>query len=158
RAKAAIDIRRRRGQLRVQLRATIDERSFTPGLIKPIWTHGFFGVDVDSWFTVTLAPAESPTKEPALPVLRSPGPITIPGAGAEALLAASYPQARARAEVSSTDDSVTSPASRQPRLVVFLPFGAGDRLAVSWYWEYSAPWRSYPVITPRQLSAASAAD
>ena len=53
RAKAAIDIRRRRGQLRVQLRATIDERSFTPGLIKPIWTHGFFGVDVDSGFTAT---------------------------------------------------------------------------------------------------------
>jgi hypothetical protein len=47
RAKAAIDIRRRRGQLRVQLRTTIDERSFAPGLIKPIWTHGFFGVDVD---------------------------------------------------------------------------------------------------------------
>jgi superfamily II DNA or RNA helicase len=158
RAKAAIDIRRRRGQLRVQLRATIDERSFTPGLIKPIWTHGFFGVDVDSGFTVTLAPAESPTKEPALPVFRSPGPITIPDAEAEEFFEEYYPQLRASAEVVSTDDSVTFPAYRQPRLVVFLTFGAGDRLDVSWYWEYSAPRRSYPVITRRQLTAASAAD
>jgi superfamily II DNA or RNA helicase len=158
RAKAAIDIRRRRGQLRVQLRATIDERSFPPGLIKPIWTHGFFGVDVDSGFTVTLAPAESPTKEPALPVLQSPGPITIPDAEAEEFFEEYYPQLRASAEVVSTDDTVTFPAYRQPRLVVFLTFGAGDRLDVSWYWEYSAPRRSYPVIDRRKLTAASAAD
>jgi superfamily II DNA or RNA helicase len=158
RAKAAIDIRRRRGQLRVQLRATIDERSFPPGLIKPIWTHGFFGVDVDSGFTVTLAPAESPTKEPALPVLQSPGPITIPDAEAGEFFEEYYPQLRASAEVVSTDDTVTFPAYRQPRLVVFLTFGAGDRLDVSWYWEYSAPRRSYPVIDRRKLTAASAAD
>jgi hypothetical protein len=158
RAKAAIDIRRRRGQLRVQLRATIDERSFPPGLVKPIWTHGFFGVDVDSGFTVTLAPAESPTKEPALPVLQSPGPITIPDAEAEEFFEEYYPQLRASAEVVSTDDTVTFPAYRQPRLVVFLTFGAGDRLDVSWYWEYSAPRRSYPVIDRRKLTAASAAD
>jgi superfamily II DNA or RNA helicase len=158
RAKAAIDIRRRRGQLRVQLRATIDERSYAPGLIKPIWTHGFFGVDVDSGFTVTLAPAESPTKEPALPVLQSPGPITIPDAEAEEFFEEYYPQLRASAEVVSTDDTVTFPAYRQPRLVVFLTFGAGDRLDVSWYWEYSAPRRSYPVIDRRKLTAASAAD
>jgi superfamily II DNA or RNA helicase len=158
RAKAAIDIRRRRGQLRVQLRATIDERSFPPGLIKPIWTHGFFGVDVDSGFTVTLAPAESPTKEPALPVLQSPGPITIPDAEAEEFFEEYYPQLRASAEVVSTDGTVTFPAYRQPRLVVFLTFGAGDRLDVSWYWEYSAPRRSYPVIDRRKLTAASAAD
>ena len=158
RAKAAIDIRRRRGQLRVQLRATIDERSFPPGLIKPIWTHGFFGVDVDSGFTVTLAPAESPTKEPALPVLQSPGPITIPDAEAEEFFEEYYPQLRASAEVVSTDDTVTFPAYRQPRLVVFLTFGTGDRLDVSWYWEYSAPRRSYPVIDRRKLTAASAAD
>jgi superfamily II DNA or RNA helicase len=158
RAKAAIDIRRRRGQLRVQLRATIDERSFPPGLIKPIWTHGFFGIDVDSGFTVTLAPAESPTKEPALPVLRSPGPITIPDAEAEEFFEEYYPQLRTSAEVVSTDDSVTFPAYRQPRLVVFLTFGAGDRLDVSWYWEYSAPRRSYPIIDRRKLTAASAAD
>src|SRR5699024_5655939 len=44
------------------------------------------------------------------------------------------------------------------RLVVFLTFGTGDRLDVSWYWEYSAPRRSYPVIDRRQLTAASAAD
>src|SRR5699024_10592877 len=69
-----------------------------------------------------------------------------------------YPQLRANAEVVSTDDSVTFPAYRQPRLVVFLTFGTGDRLDVSWYWEYSAPRRSYPVITRRQLTAASAAD
>jgi superfamily II DNA or RNA helicase len=158
RAKAAIDIRRRRGQLRVQLRATIDERSFPPGLIKPIWTHGFFGIDVDSGFTVTLAPAESPTKEPALPVLQSPGPITIPDAEAEEFFEEYYPQLRTSAEVVSTDDTVTFPAYRQPRLVVFLTFGAGDRLDVSWYWEYSAPRRSYPIIDRRKLTAASAAD
>jgi superfamily II DNA or RNA helicase len=158
RAKAAIDIRRRRGQLRVQLRATIDERSFPPGLIKPIWTHGFFGVDVESGFTVTLARAESPTKEPALPVLQSPGPITIPDAEAEEFFEEYYPQLRASAEVVSSDDTVTFPAYRQPRLVVFLTFGAGDRLDVSWYWEYSAPRRSYPVIDRRKLTAASAAD
>src|SRR5699024_7594693 len=131
---------------------------FTPGLIKPIWTHGFFGVDVDSGFTVTLAPAESPTKEPALPVLRSPGPITIPDAEAEEIFEEYYPQLRASADVVSTDDSVTFRAYGRPRLVVFLSFVTGERLVVSWNVGFSAPRRSYPVNTRRQFSAASAAD
>src|SRR5699024_12478448 len=92
-----------------------------------IWTHSFFGVDVDSGFTVTLAPAESPTKEPALPLLQSPGPITMPDAEAEEFFEEYYPQLRASAEVVTTHDTVTFPAYRQPRLVVFLTFGAGDR-------------------------------
>src|SRR5699024_6972341 len=82
-ANAAIAIRRCRGHVGVQVRATIAERSVPPGHIKPIWTEVLFGVDVDSGLAVTLAPAESPTKEPAEPVLQSPGPITDPDAEAE---------------------------------------------------------------------------
>ncbi|WP_366933975.1 DEAD/DEAH box helicase [Brevibacterium renqingii] len=157
-ATAAIDIRRVQGQLRVQPRATIDEREFAPGLIKPIWTHGFFGIDVTSGFSVTLAPAESPTKESALPVFRSPGPITIPDSETEEFFEEYYPQLRTSAEVVSSDDTVTFPAYRQPRLVTFLTFGAGDKLSLRWYWEYSGPTRTYPVIDRAELTAASAAD
>lgn len=158
RAKAAIDIRRSQGRLRVQTRASIDEREFTPGLIKPIWTHGFFGVDVTSGFSVTLAPAEKPTHESALPVLRSPGPITIPDAEAEEFFEEYYPQLRTSAEVVSSDDTVTFPQYRAPHLVAFLTYGAGDRLDLRWYWEYSGPRRTYPVIDRATSTAASAAE
>src|SRR5699024_6973731 len=76
---------------------------------------------------------------------------TTPDAEAEEFFEEYYPQLRASAEVVSTDESVTFPAHRQPRLVVFLTFGAGDKLDVSWYWEYSTPRRSYPVIERRKL-------
>ncbi|WP_166969249.1 DEAD/DEAH box helicase [Brevibacterium atlanticum] len=156
RAKAAIDIRRSQGRLRVQTQASIDEREFAPGLIKPIWTHGFFGVDVTSGFSVTLAPAEKPTHESALPVLRSPGPITIPDAEAEEFFEEYYPQLRTSAEVVSSDDTVTFPQYRAPHLVAFLTFGAGDRLELRWYWEYSGPRRTYSVLTARETTRAAA--
>jgi superfamily II DNA or RNA helicase len=155
-AKAAIDIRRSQGRLRVQALASIDEREFAPGLIKPIWTHGFFGIDVNSGFTVTLAPAETPTKESALPILRSPGPITIPEAEAEEFFTEYYPQLRTSAEVVSSDETVTFPQYQQPRLNVVLTFGTGDQLSLRWYWEYSGPRRTYPVIDRDRLTAASA--
>ncbi|WP_098730063.1 DEAD/DEAH box helicase [Brevibacterium epidermidis] len=155
-ARAAIDIRRSQNRLQVQTQATIDEREFAPGLIKPIWTHGFFGIDVTSGFTVTLAPAETPTKESALPVLRAPGPITIPAAEAEEFFEEYYPQLRSSAEVISSDATVAFPQSGPPRLVVFAAFGAGDKLSLSWYWEYQGPRRTFPVIDRLKLSAASA--
>ena len=155
-AKAAIDIRRSQNRLQVQTQATIDEREFAPGLIKPIWTHGFFGIDVTSGFTVTLAPAETPTKESALPVLRAPGPITIPAAEAEEFFEEYYPQLRSSAEVISSDATVTFPQYGRPRLVVFAAFGAGDKLSLRWYWEYHGPRRTFPVIDRLRLSAASA--
>ncbi|AMT92721.1 helicase SNF2 [Brevibacterium linens] len=155
-AKAAIDIRRSQNRLHVQTRATIDEREYAPGLIKPIWTHGFFGIDVTSGFTVTLAPAEAPTKESALPVLQSPGPITIPEAETEEFFAEYYPQLRSSAEVISSDATVAFPQYGRPRLVVFAAFGAGDKLSLRWYWEYQGPRRTFPVIDRLRLSAASA--
>ncbi|MCS4594263.1 DEAD/DEAH box helicase [Brevibacterium sediminis] len=155
-ARAAIDIRRSQNRLQVQTRATIDEREYAPGLIKPIWTHGFFGVDVTSGFTVTLAPAETPTKESALPVLQSPGPITIPETEAEEFFEEYYPQLRSSAEVISSDATVAFPQYGRPRLVVFAAFGAGDKLSLSWYWEYQGPRRTFPVIDRAKLSAASA--
>ena len=155
-ARAAIDIRRSQNRLQVQTRATIDEREYAPGLIKPIWTHGFFGVDVTSGFTVTLAPAETPTKESALPVLHSPGPITIPEAETEEFFEEYYPQLRSSAEVISSDATVTFPQYGRPRLVVFAAFGAGDKLSLRWYWEYQGPRRTFPVIDRLGLSAASA--
>ena len=155
-AKAAIDIRRSQNRLHVQTRATIDEREYAPGLIKPIWTHGFFGIDVTSGFTVTLAPAETPTKESALPVLQSPGPITIPEAETEEFFEEYYPQLRSSAEVISSDATVAFPQYGRPRLVVFAAFGAGDKLSLRWYWEYQGPRRTFPVIDRLRLSAASA--
>lgn len=155
-ARAAIDIRRSQNRLQVQTRATIDELEYAPGLIKPIWTHGFFGVDVTSGFTVTLAPAETPTKESALPVLQSPGPITIPEAETEEFFEEYYPQLRTSAEVVSSDATVTFPQYGRPRLVAFAAFGAGDKLSLSWYWEYQGPRRTFPVIDRAKLSAASA--
>lgn len=157
-ARAAIDIRRSQNRLQVQTRATIDEREYAPGLIKPIWTHGFFGVDVTSGFTVTLAPAETPTKESALPVLQSPGPITIPEAETEEFFEEYYPQLRSSAEVISSDATVAFPQYGRPRLVVFAAFGAGDKLSLRWYWEYQGPRRTFPVIDRTKLSAASARD
>nr|WP_276584687.1 DEAD/DEAH box helicase [Brevibacterium permense] len=155
-AKAAIDIRRSQSRLQVQTRATIDEREYLPGLIRPIWTHGFFGIDITSGFTVTLAPAETPTKETALPVLQSPGPITIPAAEAEEFFEEYYPLLRSSAEVISSDATVAFPQYGRPRLVVFAAFGAGDKLSLRWYWEYQGPRRTFPVIDRTNLSAASA--
>ncbi|SDR77958.1 Superfamily II DNA or RNA helicase, SNF2 family [Brevibacterium siliguriense] len=155
-AKAAIDIRRSQNRLQVQTRAMIDEREYDSGLIKPIWTHGFFGIDITSGFTVTLAPAETPTKESALSVLQSPGPITIPAAEAEEFFEEYYPQLRSSAEVISSDATVAFPQYGRPRLVVFASFGAGDKLSLRWYWEYHGPRRTFPVIDRLRLSAASA--
>lgn len=144
-AGALIDVARVPGRLRVQPQVTIDEREFATGLAKPIWTHGFFGVDTRTGFTVTLAPAAAPTTASALPVFSSPGPITIPAAEAEEFFAEYYPLLRTSAQVVSSDDSVTFPHFRDPRLVLFLTFGTADRLSVRWYWEYSGPRRRLPV-------------
>nr|WP_245162041.1 DEAD/DEAH box helicase [Brevibacterium marinum] len=144
-SKAVIDVNRVQGQLRVLPRATIDERDFSPGLIKPIWTHGFFGVDVRSSFTVTLAPAAESTTESALSVFNAPGPITIPNDEAEEFFEEYYPQLRTTAEVVSSDDSVAFPRYRDPRLVLFLTYGAADHLTIRWYWEYSGPRRTLPL-------------
>ncbi|WP_413332104.1 DEAD/DEAH box helicase [Brevibacterium sp. GP-SGM9] len=154
RAKGLIDVRRVQGQLRVQPRTTIDEREFAPGLVKPIWTHGFFGVDVRSGFNVTLAPAEKPTTTSALLVFSSPGPITIPAAETEEFFEEYYPQLRTSAEVVSSDDSVTFPQYREPRLVLFLTYAGIDDLSVRWYWEYSGPRRTYPIDAPSRAGNA----
>lgn len=155
-AKAFIDVRKGPGGLRVQPRVTIDEREFAPGLAKPIWTHGHFGVDTRNGFTVTLARAAAPTTASALPVLSSPGPITIPTAEAEEFFAEYYPLLRTSAEVVSTDESVRFPSYRDPRLVLFLTFGAQDRLNLRWYWEYSGPRRTLPVRRPGKPGTTSA--
>ncbi|GAA1555430.1 DEAD/DEAH box helicase [Brevibacterium picturae] len=144
-ARAVIDMSRVQGRLRVQPRATIDQREFAPGLLKPIWTHGFFGVDVRSGFSVTLAPAAKQTSESALSVLATPGPITIPKDEAEEFFEEYYPQLRASAEVVSSDDSVKFPQYSAPRLVLFLTYGAADHLNIRWYWEYSGPRRTLPL-------------
>ena len=154
-AKGIIDINRVQGQLRVQPRATIDEREYAPGLIKPIWTHGFFGVDVRSGFTVTLAPAAAATTESALSVFDAPGPITIPNDEAEEFFEEYYPQLRSSAEVVSTDESVKFPQFSQPRLVLFMAFGAMDHLSLQWYWEYSGPRRTVPVVPLTKLGASA---
>ncbi len=155
-AKAIIDVRKGPGGLRVQPHVTIDEREFAPGLAKPIWTHGYFGVDTRTGFTVTLAPAAQPTTASALPVLSSPGPITIPTAEAEEFFAEYYPLLRTSTEVVSTDESVRFPSYRDPRLVLFLTFGAQDRLNLRWYWEYSGPRRTLPVRRPGRTGTTSA--
>ena len=155
-AKAIIDVRKGPGGLRVQPHVTIDEREFAPGLAKPIWTHGYFGVDTRTGVTVTLAPAAQPTTASALPVLSSPGPITIPTAETEEFFAEYYPLLRTSTEVVSTDESVRFPSYRDPRLVLFLTFGAQDRLNLRWYWEYSGPRRTLPVRRPGRTGTASA--
>ena len=154
-AKAVIDVRTARGGLRVQPQVTIDERPIAPGLAKPIWTHGFFGVDTRTGFTVTLAPAEKATTASALPALSAPGPITIPRDDAEEFFEEYYPLLRTSTEVVSTDESVRFPHYRDPRLTLDLTFGAQDRLSLRWYWEYSGPRRTLPV---RQPSGSRRAD
>ncbi|SMX95159.1 Superfamily II DNA or RNA helicase, SNF2 family [Brevibacterium sp. 239c] len=154
-SNAVIDVNRVQGHLRVQPRATIDERDYMPGLIKPIWTHGFFGVDIRSGFTVTLAPAAEPTTESALSVFDSPGPITIPVDEAEEFFEEYYPQLRTSAEVVSTDDTVKFPQFNQPRLVLFMAFGAKDILSLQWYWEYSGPRRTLPVVPLSKLGTSA---
>ena len=154
-AKAVIDVRSVRGGLRVQPQVTIDERPIAPGLAKPIWTHGFFGVDTRTGFTVTLAPAEKATTASALPALSAPGPITIPRDDAEEFFEEYYPLLRTSTEVVSIDESVRFPHYRDPRLTLDLTFGAQDRLSLRWYWEYSGPRRTLPV---RQPSGSRRAD
>ncbi|HCG56858.1 MULTISPECIES: DEAD/DEAH box helicase [Brevibacterium] len=155
-AKAVVDVNRVQGQLRVQPRATIDEREFAPGLIKPIWTHGFFGVDLRSGFTVTLAPTTASTRESALSVFNAPGPITIPNDEAEEFFEEYYPQLRNSTEVVSTDESVKFPQFSQPRLVLFLKFGVSDQVSLEWYWEYSGPRRTLPVALAATSSGHAA--
>ncbi|MFF8894815.1 DEAD/DEAH box helicase [Brevibacterium casei] len=147
-AKAVIDVRSVRGGMRVQPQVTIDEREFAPGLAKPIWTHGFFGVDVRTGFTVTLARVEKSTTASALPVLSAPGPITIPETDAEEFFEEYFPLLRTSTAVVSTDASVRFPRFRDPRLTLDLTFGAQDRLSLRWYWEYSGPRRTLPVRQP----------
>ncbi|MBX4420859.1 hypothetical protein K4H00_22920, partial [Mycobacterium tuberculosis] len=88
------------------------ERPIAPGLAKPIWTHGFFGVDTRTGFTVPLAPAEKATTASALPALSAPGPITIPRDDAEEFFEEYYPLLRTSTEVVSTDESVRFPHYR----------------------------------------------
>nr|WP_232488547.1 DEAD/DEAH box helicase [Brevibacterium antiquum] len=154
-AKAIIDVNRVKSQLRVQPRVTIDEREFSPGLTKPIWTHGFFGVGLDSGFAVTLAPASKPTAQSALSVFASPGPITIPGSESEEFFEEYYPLLRTSAEVVSTDDTVKFPQFSHPRLVLFMAFGAKDHLSLQWYWEYSGPRRTLPVVPLTKLGTSA---
>ncbi|MDN6666853.1 MAG: DEAD/DEAH box helicase [Brevibacterium sp.] len=154
-AKAIIDVNRVKNQLRVQPRVTIDEREFSPGLTKPIWTHGFFGVDLRSGFTVSLAPAAKLTAQSALSVFAAPGPITIPAAESEEFFEEYYPLLRTSAEVVSTDETVKFPHFSQPQLVLFQSFGAKDVLSLQWYWEYSGPRRTLPVVPLSALGTSA---
>ncbi|MGO3525754.1 MAG: DEAD/DEAH box helicase, partial [Brevibacterium aurantiacum] len=154
-AKAIIDVNRVKNQLRVQPRVTIDEREFSPGLTKPIWTHGFFGVDLRTGFTVTLAPAAKPTAQSALSVFQSTGPITIPANESEEFFEEYYPLLRTSAEVVSTDETVKFPQFSQPRLVLFMVYGAKDHLSLQWYWEYSGPRRTLPVVPLSKLGTSA---
>ncbi|MGO3682434.1 DEAD/DEAH box helicase [Brevibacterium aurantiacum] len=154
-AKAIIDVNRVKNQLRVQPRVTIDEREFSPGLTKPIWTHGFFGVDLRTGFTVAMAPAAKPTAQSALSVFQSPGPITIPASESEEFFEEYYPLLRTSAEVVSTDETVKFPQFSQPRLVLFMVYGAKDHLSLQWYWEYSGPRRTLPVVPLSKLGTSA---
>ncbi|TSI14927.1 DEAD/DEAH box helicase [Brevibacterium aurantiacum] len=154
-ANAIIDVNRVKNLLRVQPRVTIDEREFSAGLTKPIWTHGFFGVDLRSGFSVTMAPASKPTAQSALSVFGAVGPITIPADESEEFFEEYYPLLRTSAEVVSTDETVKFPQFSQPRLVLFMAFGAKDHLSLQWYWEYSGPRRTLPVVPLSKLGTSA---
>ncbi|WP_113904801.1 DEAD/DEAH box helicase [Brevibacterium celere] len=145
-SRAVVDVIQLAYRLQVQPRVSIDEREFAPGLVKPVWTHGFFGIDLRSGFEVTLARAAKETTQAALPVFDSPDPITIPTEEAEEFFEEYYPLLRTSTEVVSTDESVRFPRFREPRLVLFLTYGSNDALNLQWYWEYWGPRRSLPVI------------
>ncbi|SDS25527.1 Superfamily II DNA or RNA helicase, SNF2 family [Brevibacterium sandarakinum] len=154
-AKAIIDVNRVKNQLRVQPRVSIDEREFSPGLTKPIWMHGFFGVDLRSGFTVTLAPAAKATAQSALSVFAAPGPIAIPASESEEFFEEYYPLLRTSAEVVSTDETVKFPRFSQPQLVLFMVYGAKDHLSLQWYWEYTGPRRTLPVVPLSKLGTSA---
>ncbi len=154
-AKAVVDVLQLPNRLQVQPRVTIDEREFAPGLIKPVWTHGFFGIDLRSGFTVTLARAAKETTQAALPVFDSPDPFVIPDEEAEEFFEEYYPLLRSSTEVISTDESVQFPQYRDPRLVLFLTYGTNDKVNLQWYWEYAGPRRTLPVIPRSKLTGGA---
>nr|WP_275901964.1 DEAD/DEAH box helicase [Brevibacterium zhoupengii] len=102
-----------------------------------------------------MAPAAKPTAQSALSVFQSPGPITIPASESEEFFEEYYPLLRTSAEVVSTDETVKFPQFSQPRLVLFMVYGAKDHLSLQWYWEYSGPRRTLPVVPLSELGTSA---
>ena len=95
--------------------------------------HGCFVQRDDQ---MVLAPFVTPLDEPTSRLVRQPGALVVPSADLPRFLAIYAPALRERADLVSTDDSVTFPQVRPPVLAVTVGFEPSHRLRLRWGFAY----------------------
>jgi len=83
-----------------------------------------------------LAPFAEPLDEPTSRLVRQPGPLVVPSADLPRFLAIYAPALRERADLVSTDASVTFPQVRPPLLALSVGFEPAHRLRLRWGFGY----------------------
>ncbi|NOJ60088.1 SWIM zinc finger family protein, partial [Arthrobacter sp. 260] len=127
------------GQLHLRPVLEIDGHQHPPDTAQPISTHGIYTVHPGSptqSTIITLAPTAKRLTDHDIGLLLQTAPVVIPAAEMPLFLDSFYPRLRQAIEVISSDDSVTFPDIAPPLLVLTAHYTSGDRLDLSWDWEY----------------------
>ncbi|GAA1329356.1 DEAD/DEAH box helicase [Brachybacterium rhamnosum] len=92
-----------------------------------------------------IAPAGSPIPTAMQRLFQRTSPLEVPPAEREEFLEVAYPHLRATTAVTSSDGSVEMPAVRPATLRLAAAYAEGDRLDLSWSWQYHDPSRTLPI-------------
>lgn len=96
-------------------------------------------------FAARIAPVGSPVPTALQRLFQRPEPLVVPAAERTDFLEVAYPRLRAIAPVTSSDGSVEMPAIRPATLRLSASYADGDRLTLTWSWQYHDPSRRLPM-------------
>jgi superfamily II DNA or RNA helicase len=151
-----LDLRRQGEESRLFVSLTWPDGSPLPddALLVGDPAHGLV-VDAADDERLLLAPLEN-TLDPAARRLLDHGPVPIPDTDLARFLAQYYPALRQRLTVVSSDDSVSLPEVRPPRLHLHAQFLPQHVLALDWFFVYGAD--EQVVRVPVGSTAGASAD
>ncbi|PVE19145.1 DEAD/DEAH box helicase [Arthrobacter sp. Bz4] len=117
----------------------IDGHQHPADTARPISTHGIYTVQPGSptqSTVITLAPTSKRLTDHDIGLLLQTAPVVVPAGEKPLFLDSFYPRLRQAIEVISSDGSVTFPDIAPPLLILTARYTSGDRLELTWDWEY----------------------
>ena len=138
----------------VQPRVTIDDDPAPHA--RPLGAAGVIDVDLERAQRSTkageelrlparIAPVGNPIPTALQRLFQRAEPLEVPPAERTEFLEVAYPHLRASTAVTSSDGSVEMPAVRPATLRLAAAYADGDRLDLSWSWQYHDPSRTLPI-------------
>ncbi|MGW9826386.1 SNF2 domain-containing protein/helicase-like protein/SWIM zinc finger [Brevibacterium pityocampae] len=105
---------------------------------------------------IALAPTDKPLAPPVRELFGRQDPLVVPPEDIAEFYEQTVPVVRSVIPIDAADDSIEVPRYRPPQLHLHAEFEAGDRVVLSWDWEYHDPDRTLDLIDFYEFSSRGA--